>query len=170
MLLSNGCRGSRSLISGFLLLIAGCYSYSGAALESVRVGQGVRARISGSEAERLEPVLGNSDRTVEGQLLEKGDSAVVVSVATPLSTEANAAVSQAVQRIEIPRADLEQIEVRHIDRFRTSVLVLGGIAGAAAAVAAVSQVVQLGGGGSRSNPNKTRVPTGIPLLLVRLSR
>jgi len=153
-----------------LALLAGCYGYSGATIETVRVGQPVRARVTGAQAERLEPVLGNTGRVVEGQLLEKADSALTIAVATPLSSEGSVTLSRAYQRIEIPRADLQEIEVRHLDRTRTSLALLGAAAGAAAAFAAVSQVVELGSGGGRSNTNKSRLPVSVPLFRLRLSR
>lgn len=169
MLISG--RGKLPMMCGLMLLVGACYGYAGASMETVRVGQPVRARISGAQAERLEPVLGNTGRTVEGELLEKADSAVVIAVATPVSTEGSVALTRAYQRIEIPRADLQDIEVRHLDRARTSLAVLGAVGGVAAAFAAVSQVVQLGGGGSRSSPNKSRIPTPVPIFFrVHLGR
>lgn len=165
----KGGRG-RCLICGLIVLGTGCYSYATASMESVQVGQPVRARVSGAQAERLEPILGSTDRTVQGQLLEKSDSAVTIAVARPLSAEASATVARAYQRIEVPRADVQEIEIRHLDRFRTSLAVVGAAAGVAAAFAAVSQVIQLGEGGSRSNSNKERIPAGFPLVLFRFSR
>jgi hypothetical protein len=156
-------------ICGLMLLLAGCYGYGAATMETVRVGQPVRARVSGAQAERLEPVLGNTGRDVEGQLIDKADSALTIAVATPVSSEGGTTLSRAYQRIEIPRADLQEIEVRHLDKTRTSLAVAAAAAGAAAAFGAVSQVIQLGSGSSRSNPNKSRVPVRLPLVLFRLS-
>lgn len=155
---------------GLMLLLAGCYGYNGATVETVRVGEPVRARVSGAQAERLEPVLGNTGRVLEGELIDKGDSALTIAVATPMSSEGGTTQSRAYQRIEIPRSDLQEIEVRHLDRTRTSLAVAGVAAGAAAAFAAVSQVVQLGQGSGRSNTNKSRVPLPLPLFRFRLSR
>ena len=164
----HGNRGQ--MICGLMLLVAGCYGYSGATIETLSVGQPVRARISGAQAERLEPVLGNAGRIVEGELLEKADSSLTIAVATPISSEGSVSVSRAYQRVAIPRADLQEIEVRHLDRGRTSLAVVGAAAGVAAAFAAVSQVVQLGEGGGRPNPNRSRVPTPVPLFRIRLNR
>lgn len=160
----------RPAIGSVIVLGSGCYSYSGAAMETVRVGQPVRARISGAQAERLEPVLGNVGRLVEGQLLEKGDSALTIAVATPVSTEGSVTLSRAYQRIVIQRGDLQELEVRHLDRGRTSLALLGAAVGVAAAAATVSQVIQLGESGSRSNTNKSRAPLPIPIFQLRLSR
>lgn len=152
-----------------MFLLAGCYGYSAATVETVRVGQPVRARVSGAQAERLEPVLGDIGRVVEGQLLDKADSALTIAVATPVSSEGATSLSRAYQRIEIPRAELQEIELRHLDRTRTSLAVVAAAAGAAAAFGAVSQVVQLGSGSSRSNPNRMRLPVATPLFRFRLS-
>lgn len=157
-------------LCGLLFAGAGCYRYSASSVESLRIGESVRARISGAQAERLEPVLGYTDRSIEGDLLEKADSALVIAVATPLSSEASAGVSRAYQRIAIPRNDLQEIEIRRLDRTRTSLAVVGATVGVAAVVVGVSQAIQLGQSGSRPNPTKNRLPARATLIRIRLTR
>lgn len=166
------CRRRRTYsltLCGLVLAAAGCYRYSAASFESLRIGEPVRARISGAQAERLEPILGFTDRSIEGELLEKADTELVMAVATQLSPEASAGVSRVYQRIAIPRSDLQDIEIRRLDRTRTSLAALGAVVGVAAAAAAVSQAIELGQGGSRPNPNKTRLPAR-PIIRIQLSR
>jgi len=157
------------MLSGFVLSVMGCYRYSAASVESLRIGEPVRARISGQQAERLEPILGYTDRSIEGELLEKADSDIVIAVATTLSPEASAGVARVHQRIAIPRSALEEVEIRQLDRARTSLAAAIAAAGVAVAAAAVSQAIQLGQGGSRPNPNKTRLP-GRPVIRIQLTR
>ena len=166
----SGSLGAHPMMCGLMLLVAGCYGYTGASLDSVRVGEPVRARISGAQAERLEPILGNTGRTIEGQLLEKDDSGIVVAVASPVSSEGSATVLRAYQRVAVSRADLQEVEIRHLDRARTTIAIVGATAAAAVAFAAVSQIVQLGSGGNRSNTNKNRVPIAVTIIRIPLRR
>lgn len=144
---------------------SGCYSYSAVPVSTAPVGEPVRVRLSGAEAERLEPVLGFTDREIEGQLLEQSDSSIVLSVALPLPATSGSTLERAHQRIIIPRSDLQELQRRHLDKTRTSLLVGAGVVAVSAIIAASTGAVELGIGGRRPNPNATRVPAGAPLLL-----
>ena len=154
----------------FVLLLgaAGCYSYSLTPVDRLSVGEPVRARITGAEAERLEPILGSSGREVEGPLLEMQDSGIVVAVSSTVSTEGGMSATRAYQRISIPRSELEEVQVRHLDGFRTGVLVAGGAVGVAAIFAAASGAISLGTGQGKGNSNKSREPSPLPILRLRL--
>jgi hypothetical protein len=129
------------------------------------VGEQVRVRVSGAQAERLEPVLGMTDREIEGQLLEESDSTIVLSVPRPLAAEGGATFERAHQRVIIPRADLQDLERRKLDKTRTSLLVGAGVAVVSFGIAAVSGGIEVGSGGSRGNPQRSTVPTLAPALL-----
>jgi hypothetical protein len=126
-------------------------------------------RISGAEAERLEPVLGFTERQLEGELLEQADSSIALAVPLTLPMQGGGTTAErAHQRIVIPRSDVQEVELRQLDKLRTSLLIGAGIAGVAAAVAASTGVIQIGSGGARPNPNEVRVGPGIPLLKLRI--
>ena len=146
--------------------LAGCYSYTVVPPQDATVGQGVRARVTGAQAEQLEPVLGMTNREIEGQLIEQHDSSIVLSVAIPLSTAGGGSIERGHQRIVIPRTELQELQLRHLDRTRTSLLVGAGIGAVAVAVAASAGKIDLGQGGSRGNPNREVLP--IPLTLLRV--
>jgi hypothetical protein len=161
----------RALALGTLLLASSaCYTYSAVPATGAAVGERVRVRISGAEAERLESVLGMTDRELEGELLEQSDSSLAVAVPLPLPIAGGGVAERAHQRIVIPRSDVQEIELRHLDKMRTTLLVGIGIAGVATAVAASTGAIQLGSGGSRGNPNESKLPPLLPLLklIVRL--
>jgi hypothetical protein len=157
----------RSLALGFALcaMASGCYSYIAVPPSGGTVGEQVRVRVSGGQAERLEPVLGMTDREIEGQLLEQSDSSIVLSVPLPLPATGGAALERAHQRIIIPRSDLQEVERRKLDKTRTSLLVGAGVVALATVIAASTGAIELGSGGSRGSPNESRVPARAPLLL-----
>ena len=146
------------------LWLSGCYSYTLVPARDAAVGQSVRVRVSGAQAERLEPVLGNTGREVEGELLDQQDSNVVISVTMPLSTAGGGVVDRARQRIVIPRSELQELHVRRLDRGRTSLAVAAAVAVTATAVAASTGAIRLGSSGSRGNPNREQIP--LPLLRI----
>lgn len=150
--------------------LVGCYSYTVVPPNDVTVGQGVRARITGAQAEQLEPVLGMTNREVEGELIEQHDSSIVLSVAMPLSTMGGGSTERGHQRIIIPRTELQELQLRHLDRTRTSLLVGAGVAAVAVAVAASAGKIDLGQGGSGGNPNREVLPIPLTLLRVPIGR
>lgn len=148
--------------------LSACYVYTAAPVSGARVGERVRVRVSGAEADRLEPTLGLSGRTIEGDLLEQADSSIALGVALPFQLDATTMASRAQQRIVIPRAELQELELRRLDKLRTSLLVGVGVAGAVA-IAASKGSSLFGGSGAGGTPNERRVPVMTPLLRWRLT-
>ncbi|HKO17163.1 MAG TPA: hypothetical protein VJU87_13075 [Gemmatimonadaceae bacterium] len=151
------------------LAASGCYSYVLIPVDQLSVGQPVRARISGAQAERLEPVLGDNGRELDGKLLEKQDSGIVMAVSSAIGAESGV-YTRAYQRIAIPRSELEEVEIRRLDHLKTGVAIAGGVVAVSAIFAAASGAIDLGTGQGKSNPNKARVPVGIPLFRLRIGR
>ena len=147
--------------------LSACYAYTAAPPSGAHVGERVRLRVSGAEADRLEPTLGQSNRTIEGDLLELADSSVALGVALPYQLDATTMSSRAQQRVVIPRAELQALELRRLDKMRTSLLIGGGVA-AVVAIAASKGSSLLGGGGGGGSPNERRVPVMAPLVKWRL--
>src|SRR3982751_3357980 len=82
--------GAAALGAALWLSASGCYSYAALPPEGVRAGEHVRVRVSGAEAERLEPLLGAGDRRIEGEVLEQGNSMIALGVALPSPTQPDA--------------------------------------------------------------------------------
>lgn len=148
--------------------LSACYAYTAAPPAGARVGERVRLRVSGAEADRLEPTLGLSGRSIEGDLLEVADSSIAVGVALPYQLDATTMSSHAQQRIVIPRGELQELELRRLDKVRTSLLVGAGVA-AVVAIAASKGSSLIGGSGGGGSPNERRVPIIAPMLRWRFS-
>ena len=145
-----------------LCTLGACYSYTALPPSGARIGERVRVRVSGTEAERLEPALGLTERAIEGELLDQADSSIALAVALPTPGEGAGRAERARQRIVIPRADLQDIELRRLDKLRTWLLV-GSAVVAVAAIAATKGSTLLGSGNSSGTPNERRMPRAIPL-------
>ena len=123
----------------------------------------MRVRVSGAEADRLEQTLGQSERTIEGDLLEQADSGLALGILLPVPADAISLSSRPQQRVVIPQAEVLGIELRRLDRVRTSLLVGAGVV-VVAAIAASRGSSLLGSGGNGGSPNERRVPVTPPLL------
>lgn len=128
------------------VLFAGCYSYRVADLDDVRPGAGLRLLISPSEAERLVELRLTEDRMVHGTLVSNGGSTVLIDTRVGVNdpTRGSRALTQ---RIEIPLAEVREVEERQLDRFKTGALI-GGVAVGVGIVAASA----LGGGDGADVP------------------
>ena len=160
---------ARNTALGFLLVaLSGCYTYTTLPPSGPKIGEQVRVRISGAEAERLESVVGVRNRAVEGELVGQADSSLALALPLSGGSAEGTFSQQAQQRIVIPRAEVQGVEVRRLDKLRTSVLI-GTAVVAVAAVAVAKGTTLLGSNGPGSGPNENRVPLGSPALQWRLS-
>jgi hypothetical protein len=150
-----------------LVALSGCYTYTTLPPSGPRIGEQLRVRVSGTEAERLESVVAVRNRAVEGELVGEGDSSLVLALPLPGASAEGTFSQQAQQRIVIPRAAVQGVEVRRLDKLRTSVLI-GTAVVAVAAVVVAKGTTLLGSNGPGSGPNENRVPLGSPALKWRV--
>jgi hypothetical protein len=111
-----------------LPLFNACYTYAPIEPGSIQPGVGVRARVSGSAADRLAPLLGTSNpRLVSGRLVDTRADTIIVEVPTVMQASIGSSVETLHQRISISRSELVELETRRLDRFRTTAIA-GGVA------------------------------------------
>lgn len=138
------------LLALFLIAsLGGCYSYTVVPVEQIPIGADVRARISGSEADRLTQELGSEqDRVVVGELAEKEEGGILLSVPTSMqhSSGPNTTVYQ---RVTIQKSSLFDVEVRRLDKWKTT-----GLLAAAAALVSVIAFKQFGDNGNPGGEGK----------------
>lgn len=155
-------------LGALLVVLSGCYTYTTLPPSGPRIGEQVRVRISGAEAERLEAVVGVRNRAVEGELVGQADSSLALALPLPGASAEGTFSQQAQQRIVIPRAEVQGVEVRRLDKLRTSILI-GSAVVAVAAIAVAKGTTLLGSNGPGSGPNEHRAPLGSPALQRRMS-
>jgi hypothetical protein len=156
---SSSARARQALLVLALLLASGCYSYVPARVESVEPGQAVRVRLSPEEAERLEPVRMTNARVMDGVVLNRSDSELLVE--TPVGRlDPRQGTRPLHQRVNVPLVEIRDVELRERDNVKT-----GAILGGAALVAAVVVTAALkGGGGTRPVDGEGPAESWIPVL------
>ncbi len=104
--------------------LVSCYTYLPIETDAAQPGLGVRARVSASAASRIAPLLGTADaRQLSGTLIDNGRDTIIVEVPTIARLESGSFVQTLHQRVAIPRGDLQDLEMRKLDRVRTGVVV-----------------------------------------------
>jgi len=101
-------------------VLAACYTYAPIDPGAVRPGSGVRARVSATTADQLEPLLGTSNgRLLSGTLISVAADTLVVEVPAVFRAEVGSSIQTLHQRVSIPRSGLLEMESRTLDRVKT---------------------------------------------------
>jgi len=156
----------------FLSLTGACYSYRVAAPAEVQPGLDVRVRVAATSAAQYSAVVGGEGRVLDGRVLENTNGDLVVGVSSVSPVTATTAVAdptgRLVQRVNVPRDALLEVEVRRLDRTRTAVVV--GVVAAATAAVAITQFnhQSVVAGGGKGGQHAARIPVGGGLLLFSL--
>lgn len=153
---------ARMFLLAVAVLLAGCHRYVPARTGSVPAGAGVRIHLSEAGARRVQELTGRESGSVTGDL-ERWAEDVVVSVPLPPTT---GMLDRGLrQRIIVPAGEVVAVDVRELDRARTTMLGVGITAGVGvAAVAAFSGVF---GGGRDPEPDLPE-ELRVPLLWIRI--
>ena len=113
----------------WLLLAAGCYTYAPIDASTLAPGMNVRARVSATQAQQLEPLLGTPDlRLLNGVVIGATSDTVIIEVPSVTRADVGSAIETLHQRVGVPRPALLEVETRTLDRFKT--YAVAGVAGA----------------------------------------
>jgi hypothetical protein len=130
-----------------LSFVGACYTYAPIDAGSLQPGTSIRARVTASTAEQIEPLLGVQDaRLVRGLLIANGGDTLIVQVPTAVRTTVGSSMQTLHQRVSIPRTGILDLEESRLDRARTTAL---AVAGAAAIVTVIAKFAVKEPGGSR---------------------
>jgi hypothetical protein len=152
----------------YLLLtlpLCACYSYVPAELSALPQGAAVRARITSEQAERVEPLVGRELRVLEGVVVGTGADTVLLEVPAAARVGSAGSVQVLHQRVAIARAGITEVELKRLNRGRTTLLIVGG-----SAVVGYLLIDALDIGPGREGPRGGNGGTDmrIPLLILRL--
>ena len=112
---------ARMLLPIVLLACGGCYTYRPAALESLRSGVPVRARLSSAGAEGVSQLTGSLERTLDARfILSDADSVVLEVWRTDIAAER--AFTPGRLRIPVRRTYIEDVAQKRLSYARTGVL------------------------------------------------
>lgn len=141
-------RSVRWACCALLAALSGCYSYAAVSPDDVQPGTTVRARITPAEAERVGEVIGREPRVLEGALIEREPTSILLEV-TSGSSVAGTQPQRFRQRLRVERPNLLEMEVRRLDPWRTA-----GVVAAAGVVFGYVAVSAFGDGGGAPGSGK----------------
>lgn len=105
--------------------LIGCASYAPIEAERIAAGEQVRLWLTREGSARLDAILDQGDRAVEGEVLDATADRVLVAVATGVRQQARRH-EVLHQRVLISRAAVTRFERREIDRLRTAGMITAG--------------------------------------------
>jgi hypothetical protein len=111
-----------------VLPLCACYSYVPAELSSLPQGAAVRARITSEQAERVAPLVGRELRVLQGVVVDAGADSVLLEVPAAARIGTAGSVQVLHQRVAIARGGITEMELRRLNRGRTTLLVVGSSA------------------------------------------
>jgi hypothetical protein len=120
-----------------IIVSAGCYHYLPVEPGDVPPGSTVRVRVTDAQTRRFENVVPVDGRLIQGKIIEQDPAVLLLEV--PILTDLRGnRVETVSQRIDLPRSDVLDMEIRSLDRGKTA-LVFG--VGGVAAVALVTRTL-----------------------------
>lgn len=135
----------------WLPLVTGCYTYAPLDAASTVPGMKVRARLAAATAEQIETLLGVADaRVVNGTVVAATPDTLIVEVPSVLRAEVGSSIQTLHQRLAIGREGIREIEIRRLDRYKTTIVV------GAAAVLVGGFIIKA----TIIDPGKERLPDG----------
>ncbi len=144
------------------LAASGCFSYVPYSPQEVAPGDPVRFRLTAEEAARYQDLRLANPRLIEGTLVRRGDSDMVLDAHVG-GTGAMEGSRLMVQQVSIPLSEILEVELRELDRTKTVLVSVGG-------GAALATVLALSGHGfgSEEGPG-TEAPEARRIPLIRFS-
>lgn len=113
------------------IVSAGCYHYIPAETGDVPAGATVRVRVTDTQTRRYENIVPVNGRMIQGKLVEQDTDQLLLEVPI-LSDLRGDRVETVAQRIDLPRSDVVDLEIRKLDRGMTALVAgVGGVAGVA---------------------------------------
>ena len=142
-----------------------CYSYQPIQLAELKPNTSVRVQLTGMAVEQLRNGKNNEGRLLEdfsvsGNIARLTGDSVTLSVQTSQSSDAMTRPVTFFQPLPLARTDLRSVEVRKLDRRRTTItsVVLGTLLAGAATYAIIHGGEASGTAPPNGGPNEMRVP------------
>lgn len=120
-------RPLRLLVLAAALAASGCFAYLPSSPQEVAPGEGVRLRLTAEEAARYLDLRLASPRVMEGTLLDRTASELVVEASIGAS-DPTRGTRVLVQRVSVPLTGIVDVERKKLDTFKTGLLAGGGTA------------------------------------------
>jgi hypothetical protein len=140
-----------------LTLFSACYRYVPVTEASLEVGGAYRAHLTPEGSQQVAPLLGMDVMHLDGRILSVQDTSYLVSMSATVKREDPRPIVWTGERLTIPRAAVNRLELRQLDRPRTiraAVLYTAGLLAIGGLVFSVRGLVSgnPGGGGPSPQP------------------
>jgi hypothetical protein len=150
-------RLTRVMVLAGLSVSGACYQYAPYSPQEVVPGQVVRLRLSPEEASKYADLRLRNPRLLDGTVVDRSGSELMLDASMSVG-EPGANVRVLTQRVSVPVTGVLDVELKQLDRGRTSFLIGGG-----AIVLGVIVAKGVKGSGSdqgpgTENPEARRVP------------
>lgn len=161
---AGNCMRVRSVfVMAGLFAAGGCYHYLPSSPQEVVAGQAVRLRLTGDEAAKYTDLRLSDPRLLEGTVVDRSGSGVMLD-ATVGVNNAETGSRALTQRLNIPLAGVLDVELKELDRTKTSFLVGGSAVLAGLVIGKVSGAF----GGSETPGTDVQESRRVPLFKIRL--
>ncbi len=157
-------RLNRVMMLAGLFAAGSCYQYRPFSPQEIAPGQVVRLRLSPEEAGKYTDLRLRNARLLDGTVVDRSGSELMVDASMSVG-EPGAGVRVLTQRVNVPMSGVLEVELKQLDRARTSFLVGGAAVVAGAIIANSINGSGSDQGGGTENPEARRVP----FLRLRLS-
>jgi hypothetical protein len=138
-----------------VLLLSACYRYTSAPVTTIAPGSHVRLGLLPTPDGQLARVLGSETTGLEGRVVSESDSAWTVSVASTLKRREPIPANRTIwagEEVSIPRAAVSRVELRSLDRKKTTRLIVLGAVGTVVLARLVVLVGSIGSGDDGGGP------------------
>ncbi len=147
-----------AVLPAVVLPASGCFSYQTVPMDELTPDLDVRVRITQAQVPRVAEVLGYETRDVEGKVATVQPDVLLLTVPARTAPEGGT-VRRFYQRLDLPMADVVEVEHRSLNRGKT-IAVVGGATIAATAIL-LYQFIGINRKdqkGTKSGPENVRVP------------
>ncbi len=139
----------RRWTAALLLASTACYRYAPIQDAPSDVGQPVRMRLTDQGSINLAPLIGPTIVTLDGTLVAVRDTMMVLSVTNAIARNGIETTWKG-ENVDVPKAAISGLQLRALDKRRSWLLGVGGIAATAALGAAFNLIG--GGSGGKNGP------------------
>jgi hypothetical protein len=133
-----------------MVLVTACYRYSPSTGPALTPGTSVRISLAPTADGRLAAVLGEGTIGLEGRVLTASETGYEISMGATLKRPVIGVSSRVVwagETVSVPREAVTSVEIRSLDRKRTTRAMVLGTVGALVAVKLVVAAIGGGSGG-----------------------
>ena len=116
-------------VASLLAVASACYRFTPVEGGTPATGTEVRLELTDEGSLRMAPLIGPRISAIDGRVLDPGDTAIVLAVESVVASGGRT-MAWSQERLPVPRSAVASVRTRTLDRKRTWIVALLGVAGA----------------------------------------